>query len=125
VVVSVRSSDVDCRFFVIVIVFVAAEKYEITRCLVALGPDGYDNPILQLHSLDGLGVRFQNGDTFGRLSRSPRRNRNVFFWVVGVIDRLLISLCRCRGCQNGGLGHDRFVGLERRCAVWVPQDAGR
>ena len=29
--------------FIIVIVFVAAEKYEIDRCLVAPGADGYDN----------------------------------------------------------------------------------
>ena len=89
-----RPNDDDRRFFIIVIVFVAAEKYEITRCLVALGPDGYDNPILQLHSLDGLGVRFQNGDAFGRLSRSPRRNRNVFLgrWRARPVIDLTLSL---------------------------------
>ena len=89
-----RLSDDDRGFFVIVIVFVAAEKYEITRCLVALGPDGYDNPILQLHSLDGPGVRFQNGDTFGRLSRLPRRNRNVFLgrWRARPVIDLTLSL---------------------------------
>jgi hypothetical protein len=49
----------------------------------------------------------------------------TFIWVVGVLDWFLISLCRCRGCQNCRLGHDRFVGLERRRAVRVPKDAGR
>jgi hypothetical protein len=37
-----RASD-NRETFIIVIVFVAAEKYEISRCLVAGDLDGYDN----------------------------------------------------------------------------------
>jgi mono/diheme cytochrome c family protein len=47
------------RPFIIVIVFVAAEKYEIDRCLVAVGLDGYDNRNLRRqarHRCGGIAV---------------------------------------------------------------------
>jgi hypothetical protein len=39
-----RAGAGEARFFNIVIVFVAAEKYEIPRRLVALDAEGYHNP---------------------------------------------------------------------------------
>ena len=118
-----RGDDGERRPFIIVIVFVAAEKYEISRCLVAVGVDGYDNPSLRLHSLDGPGVGFQN-------------DHSIECWLF-VLPQLQRNLGRRRArpvCQVRSVVAGRAVLVGRitndgtgrcHCRVRVPQDVGR
>jgi hypothetical protein len=86
-------ADEERKSFSIVIVFVAAEKYEINRYLVAGHLDGYDNRTNGSNPVKGWGLALSMATQLGafvtgRLRRSPRRNRNEL-WVVIVLDRVV------------------------------------
>ena len=104
--------------FIIVIVFVAAEKYEIGRCLVA--PHGKATMTIKSgppNRLTGMGFAYRMATLSARVVRPALLG--AIPWVVGVLDRavgIMLASRRCPIVSFTELAEGRWIAVSPDCS---------